>query len=177
MSDFNIFHPDEQNLLAGSVYKVGVWMSHIDDEGASSADEKERAALERILKKSAGKFSSHPIIAEIASEALRRKNYWAAWDLDAESALDDIAQGIKLLDGRLVDNEVKAYKELVMGVATYIAGAFDESQDDADDKGLWGSLSNLVVGVANPALKADLNTSPDEDTALTDLTEVLRAKR
>ena len=109
---------------------------------------------------------------------MRRKNYWAAWDLDAESALDDVAQGIKLLDGRLVDNEVKAYKELVMGVATYIAGAFDESQDDdADDKGLWGSLSNLVVGVANPTLKAELNTSPDEDTALTDLTEVLRAKR
>jgi len=176
MSDFNIFHPDEQNLLAGSVYKIGVWMSHIDDEGASSADEKEREALDRILKKSAGKFSSHPIIAEIASEALRRKNYWAAWDLDAESALDDVTQVIKLLDGRLVDNEVKAYKQLVMGVATYIAGAFDENQDD-DEKGLWGSLSNLVVGVANPALKADLNTSPEEDNALTALTEILKAKR
>jgi hypothetical protein len=173
MSDFNIFHPDEQNLLAGSVYKIGVWMSHIDDEGASSADEKEREALEKVLKKSTGKFSSHPIIAEMASEALRRKNYWAAWEMDAENALSDVAKSIKMLNGRLVDNEVKAYKQLVMGVATYIAGAFDEDEDD-EEKGLWGALSNLVVGVANPALKADLNTSPDEDSALTELTEVLK---
>ena len=173
MSDFSIFHPDEQNLLAGSVYKVGVWMSHIDDEGATSAIEKEREALEKILKKSAGKFSSHPIIVEMASEALRRKNYWAAWEQDTENALSDVAKSIKMLNGRLVDNEVKAYKELVMGVATYIAGAFDENEDD-EEKGLWGALSSLVVGAANPSLKADMNTSPDEDTALTDLTEVLR---
>jgi hypothetical protein len=93
--------------------------------------------------------------------------------MDAENALSDVAKSIKMLNGRLVDNEVKAYKQLVMGVATYIAGAFDEDEDD-EEKGLWGALSNLVVGVANPALKADLNTSPDEDSALTELTEVLK---
>ncbi|MCS5597240.1 MAG: hypothetical protein NZ828_08295 [Alphaproteobacteria bacterium] len=176
MSDFNIFHPDEQNMLAGSLYKVGVWMSHIDDDGACEADEKERLALQKYLKKSVSKFSSHPIISEMAGEALRRQKYWPRWEQDSDHALDDVKKAIGLLDGRLVDNEVKAYKELVMGIATYIAGAFDENEDD-EEKGMWGALSNMVVGVANPQLKKEMRTSPSEDDALTALTAVLKTKR
>lgn len=176
MADFHIFHPDEQNILAGSLYKVGIWMGHIDDEGACEADEAEREALKRYLKKSIGKFSSSPIISEMAQEALRREKYWPHWERESEAALDDVAAAVKLLDGRLVDNEVKAYKELVMGIATYIAGAFDENEDD-DEKGMWGALSNMVVGIANPQLKKEMRTSPAEDDALTALSDVLNAKK
>lgn len=172
MSDFHVFHPDEQNLLAGSLYKVGMWISHIDDDGECIADEQEKKALEAVLKKSASKFSSHPIISELATETLRRENYWANWEKDTDGALNDVAQSIKLLDGRLVDNEVKAYKELVMLVATSIAGAFDENVE-LEETGMWGKLSNMVIGVANPSLKSEMNTSPEEDSALTELAEVL----
>lgn len=173
MSDFHVFHPDEQNLLAGSVYKVGMWISHIDDEGEVIADDKEKKALEEVLKKSVSRFSKHPVIAELAGETLRRNKYWNDWESDTDSALDDVAKSVKLLNSRLVDNEVTAYKELVMLVATSIAGAFDENVEP-EEQGVWGKLSNLVVGVANPALKSEMNTSPEEDSALTELAEVLR---
>jgi hypothetical protein len=175
MSEFSSLSPDEQNLLSGSLYKVAIWMSHIDDEGSNDADEQERQALKSILKKSVRQFSSHPAIGEIAAEALRREKYWPKWEKEADSALDDVGQSITLLTGRLGDNEVTAYKQLVMGVASSVAGAFDEGEDEKEG-GLWASLSGLVVGAANPKLKAEMNTSPAEDSALTDLTEVLNAK-
>tara|TARA_R110002124_G_scaffold287365_1_gene474248 strand:- start:181577 stop:182113 length:537 start_codon:yes stop_codon:yes gene_type:complete len=176
MSDISFLNPDEQNLLSGSLYKTAIWMSHIDDEGSHDADEQERQALEAILKKSVRKFSAYPAIAEIAAEALRREKYWPQWEKESDSALDDVAQSIALLTARLVDDEVSAYKQLIMGVASSVAGAFDEGEDE-NEGGLWASLSGLVVGAANPKLKAEMNTSPAEDSALTALTQVLNAKK
>lgn len=173
MSDFNIFHPDEQNLLASSVYKIGMWMSHMDDDGACEADAKEREALVQILKRSSKQFSKTPLIAELATEAMRRENYWKSWEMNTDSVLEDVTASIKLLNGRVVDNDTKAYKELILSVASSIAGAYDENVEE-DEKGLWNSLSNMVVGAANPKLRNEMNTSPAEYSALTELLELLK---
>ncbi|MCB1650444.1 MAG: hypothetical protein KDI46_00160 [Alphaproteobacteria bacterium] len=179
MSELSIFAPDEVELLARALFKVGAWISYAEDEEGEADDEQEMKALAACIRAVAKKHDGPGLVDDIARETLARQDQWENWAEDSFHALDECAQAVALLKSRAPASDVKNYKAALMEVAVTVAQASGEfGQYDDEDIGLFGALLGKITG-AFSGLTADdaghpMNVSAAEDEALGRLRKLLK---
>ena len=73
----------DKNLLASLPYRIGVWISHADDEAGEFDDEQEMKALEAIIKSIASLHDDAPFVQKIAKETLKQRDNWPEWTMNS----------------------------------------------------------------------------------------------
>lgn len=182
MTSVSDFSASELELLASLPYKVGVFISHADDEDGEIDDEKEIAALEACINAIAGLHEDKPFTAEVMQQTLQMKTEWPRWAEEGIFQTPKYAQqAVVLLQGRASEQELKNYRSSLVQIATTVAqayGEFGEFDDDDTSGGLFGGivskLSSAVASITADDDNQPMNVSAAEDTALAELKAALR---
>lgn len=181
MASLSDFSSTELELLVSLPYKVGVYVSHADDEDGEVDDEKEMEALKGCIKATAGLHQDKPLIADVMRQTLDMRSEWPNWAAQSFNVPRDAQQAVALLSSRVSETELKNYRAALMEVATTVAqayGEFGEFDDDDTSGGLFGGIvSKITSGLASLGADDDnhpMNISAAEDTAITALREALR---
>ncbi|MGE4312790.1 MAG: hypothetical protein AB7E85_00790 [Pseudobdellovibrionaceae bacterium] len=180
MSELARFVPAEQAFLAGVFFKLGIWMSHVDDDGEEdgASDEKEREVLLKTLSKLAAHYQrSMPLVSEMAMESVRQQTNHARWEAEEEKAVADAAEAARMIKNAYSDAEYAKFKAACMDVTTRVACAFrEDAAAGGADSGLSAFISKaggLFGRLSGSGLQAEKNISPAEDSALTELANAL----
>jgi hypothetical protein len=181
MSELGRFVPEDRDLLVGLPFRVGNWISHIDDEDLEIESEiKEHARMVQMLNKLARAEGMAPLICELAEETLRREASWSRWEAASDDLLDDVRRAVKLLKDQGTPDESASLRRALMTIGTAVARAVRENPEHGEKaEGGFSWLSEKIgralMAVTESSAYADLNISPAEDTALTELLEALKS--
>lgn len=181
MSELDRFLPADQDLLVSLFYRIGQWMSQADDTDTSEESEAvEEEQMFKILNKLAQSKNIGALCSEIASEALRQKGSWARWGRKVDDVMSDVARAKEIIKGQGNTQEFVAFGKSLITIATSVARAYREADDDehAEEKGFLSWLSekkaNVALALTDSDAHKDLNISPAEDSALTELVMTLK---
>ncbi|MEK7801834.1 MAG: hypothetical protein AAB276_05210 [Pseudomonadota bacterium] len=180
MSELQRFLPEDQDILVGLMCRIGMWISSIDDTDINAASEdKEEVKLREVLQ-SLSTTKKSVLVAELASEALRQKSNWPRWSTSADTVLDDVVAAKDILKSQGTHLEMVAFSKALMLIGTVVAKAFREDNDLKEDKGylawLTEKANELTLAVTDHEAYKDMNISPAESTALTELFMILKDK-
>ncbi len=169
MGDLNVFVPEERAFLCGIFYKIGIWISHIDDDGDCEADSQEERMLMSVLEKLSQKHAKNtPLISQMTEEAARQTSNHEHWALNAsDTAVKDAVKGGHMIKAQMSHDDLRAYKDALGEVAREVAIAFREGEE-AEPQGM-DKLKGFVQKFTNKSLHEEKNISPREDSALTEL--------
>lgn len=175
------FLPEEQDLLIGIFYRVGFWISHIDDTDVSEASEqKEQQQMETSLKKVSTSKAATELVQEVAAEALRRSGDQARWLKNSDRLLEDVSKTVRLVYSNGSDDDMKSFRKAIMYVATSVARAYREEPEEVAEKSAFSRLidkaGSVLTAVKDNETYQDQNISPAEDTALHELAQALAVR-
>ncbi len=180
MTTLSDFSASELELLVSLPYKVGVYVSHADDEDGEVDDEREMAALESCIKAIASLREDKPFASETMNQALNMKSEWPRWAAQSFNVPDEAAQAKALLASRASESETKNYCAALMEIATTVAQAYGEfgEFDDEESGGLFGSIVGKITSSLSALSSEDanhpMNVSAAEDTAISALRNALK---
>jgi len=180
MSGLQRFVPKEQELLSGILYRIGYWISHVDDTDEGEESEQiEHRQLIGSLQKISKAPKAGALVNEMASESLRQEQSWSRWQDMNDAILDDVALAANLVKGQGTPEEYNVFSKACMMVATSVAHAFREEPDNMpENDGYFSWLAekanNLVMSLTDKEGMKDMNVSPEEDNALHELWDILR---
>jgi len=181
MSELQRFLPADQDVLVGLFYRIGQWMSHIDDTDTTEKSEQaEEEQMFKILNKLANSKNTGQLCSEIAEESIRQKGSWARWSQNTDTVLADVAKAKELIKGQSNAQEFVSFGRCLVTIATSVARAYREANDEEHkETGFMSWLSekkaNVALALSDFDAHKDLNISPAEDTALTELVDVLKS--
>lgn len=172
------FLPQEQDLVIGIFFRIGYWMSHIED---TDLDEKSEQAEQKqmlvALRKIAASKGATDLVREIAEEAVRRSGDQARWLKNEDDMLPDVTKAVKLVHSNGSHDDFKSFRKCLMFVATSVARAYREEPEHGErETGLAGLLdraSEMIMAVSDKEAYRDMNISPAEDTALHELAQAI----
>lgn len=182
MIDLGAFTLEEKDLLVSLPYRVGIWISHVDDGGEDKADYQEVEAIKKVIQVASKKHDDNTAIDDIARSCLLAEGMFDIWARQTSSILSDAKVAVELLRGRVSTQEAENYGVFLMEIGTSVAKAFreegygwDEEKTSAFD---FSKISEKVSGflgrVAPSSKHGEMNISPAEDSALTDLAKAVR---
>lgn len=177
MSVLSEMNPEERGLLIGLPYRVGVWMSHSDDEAGQGDDIKEMNALESIIRSIARVHEQSAFVQEVARETLARKEKWETWAAHSFDILADCEKAIDILKREVGTGDAKDYRNTLLYIAETVAAAYGEFGMGAhvDEERLGGFLTKIIGRFRGEDQEAAfMNISPAEDDALNRLKMALR---
>lgn len=181
MSELQRFLPADQDLLASLFYRIGQWMSQADDtDTGANSEQIEEEQMFKILNKLATSKNAGLLCSEIAAESLRQKGSWERWSKQIDNVIEDVARAKLLVKGQANQQEFVAFGKSLVTIATAVARAYRETEDgeDTEEKSFFSWLSekkaHAVLALTDAEAHKDLNISPAEDSALTELVMTLK---
>jgi hypothetical protein len=181
MTGLGGFLPEEQDLLIGIFFRVGYWISHVDDTDISDRSEEiEQKQLINALNKIASSKKTTELVRELAEEAARRSGDQARWLRNEDHLMGDIAKAVKLVDSQGSDDDFQFFKKSIMFAATAVARAYREEPENNQSESrlnwLIEKASSLLTSVSDHEAYKDMNISPAEDSALHELAGALSGR-
>lgn len=178
MAGLSNFSQQERSLLVSIPYRVGIWVSYVEEDEDTRMDNKrERQALELVIARMAKSHRKMPFAASIMSEVQNAKSHWQSWKMQADEAsvMSDLQQALALCHGKVSPAEVKQYKQAVWQIGLVVAQAFGEQVDPDNEMHVNRFFEWLGSFVSAPKLKkTPENMSQAEKTALKKLGAVLK---
>lgn len=117
---------DQRELLVSLPYKVGVWLSHVDDHGGDEADDEEKKALAGIIDGFTRDVFGSEVVQYIMMETLEKKDQWEKWAENYTDIHANCQQAIDILNEVVEEKEVSAFKRRLIEIAEAVALAFRE---------------------------------------------------
>lgn len=181
MTSLAHFSAEEAELLISLPYRVGVHMSHIDDEDGEVDDRREMASLKACIQAVAALRNDRPFAAEIMKETLRLQFEWSRWAEKSFDIFDDAARAVSLLKSKAGEGTARSYAATLMEIATAVARAYGEfSTFDEEERqsGILGALlGKIIEGFSELAPEDEghpMNVSASENEALARLSSALK---
>lgn len=178
MADLSKFSTQDLALLASIPYRVGVWISNVDDNAKSNIDDRqERKALEAKISKMASHGKPSSFTTAIMKLVEKNRAAWTKWDAisDEEQILGDTQKALDICKGKISDKDLKQYKHMIWQMGLVVAQAYGEHIDPDNEMHfdrvfLWiGS----VLGGAKMGQTPE-NMSKQEKIALAKLHAILK---
>ena len=178
MTDLTKFSNEELGLIVSVPYRVGVWVSNVDDNTGSKIDDRnERKALEATISALASKSQKLPFAAAIMGEVEKNKAVWPSWDnaTSSDVILTDVEKAIIICKEKASAGAVKQYKKTIWQVGIVVAQAYGEQVDPDNEMHVnrffqWmGSMGGGAKLGKNPE-----NMSDKEKQALNKLRQILK---
>lgn len=175
------FADQDRAMIVSLPYRVGLWVSTVDETGGRKAAVREMETLRAIIdSRMVGMFSS-AFVHEVMTEIMAHAHQWPDWADDAENALRDCVKVLDLLSARLSARDVDAYRENIMRIGVEVASAFREFDLKAPlCSRLWAkvrlSIDKLVGALRRETYESErlLSISYEEDLALSQLAVALK---
>ncbi|MCI5059574.1 MAG: hypothetical protein MRY79_00720 [Alphaproteobacteria bacterium] len=179
MATLDVFADSDKELIISLPYRVGIWISNVDDNEKTERDDKiEQQALEATIEKLAARHKKIPFAATIMREVKSHKSMWSAWEaqISEEQVIQDLSAAITLCRSKLSKRDVKEYKQAVWQVGLVVAQAFGEHIDPDNEMHVNNFFSSIAGLLTKPDLKKrPENMSAKEKTALKKLRAVLKS--
>jgi hypothetical protein len=136
MNILSEFLPEQRSLIVALPYRVGLWISQIDNTGGDEAKAQELSALSNIIHGFAHDVFGSEFVQHVMTEALARKGEWEAWGEDFDKIPAECKKSIEIMSAHVDQKEVKAYAARLMEIAEAVALAFREyeSMEKFSDK-------------------------------------------
>ena len=168
---------DDRLLLYGLPYRVGIWMSHSDDEGGEDDDVQEAKALEKAIGDLAKAERVTPFVREVFLETLNHKGYWEEWTARSFDVLGDCERAVAVLEKHVSQEDRYLYKKALVNIASKVAGAHGEFGEGFTGEGLFDQIWNKLKSKLSGDKPADfMNTSAAEEASLHRLVTALHLK-
>lgn len=176
MTDLSVFSMAESELLVSLPYKVGVWVGYAEDEEGEADDERESKALQACIKEIASLHDDVPFIKALVAQTLRLRSEWPRWQTQSFHVTDDAAKAMSLLKSKATAAELKAYRAMLMEIATSVAQAHGEfGQWDEADEGFFARIAGKLKSLSQDSDDHPMNISAAEETAISELAAVLKS--
>ena len=183
MAFLESFSDDERGLLVSLPYRVGVMISKSDTTGGDHSEEDEIAMLDQTIAKITHGMFESAFVHEVIAETFMHRKDWPAWSNQADTVTADCKKAVVLIQGKLSQRDVDAYKRILMQIGVEVARAYREYEHAAyflHNVMRWVSLGfnrlfSLFHGEARPSSDI-LNISYQEDLALNELAKALRGE-
>lgn len=173
------FSDEERQLLVSIPYRVGMWISDVDDiEGSSRDDKRERQALAIAIERLAKNHRKMPFASAVMQMLEKSKTNWNMWatNNDEASVLFDLEQALTACKRSGSKRDLSEYKHAVWQIAMVIAQAYDEDHDPDNEMHINNFFEWVGGMVSKPKLKKRPNNiSQIEKRALKKLQAVLKA--
>ncbi|MCB9990891.1 MAG: hypothetical protein H6867_05880 [Rhodospirillales bacterium] len=177
------FSKEERDLIVSVPYRAGAWVSSVDEAGGGNATADELKELENIISEKAKGMFESAFVHEVMVESFNHKADWADWAKHTDTILEDAGKAVSLIESKLSEKDVDAYRANIMAIGLNVAKAFREFEVDASVMTKAHTQIGLLLDAALRVLKRDksysptteLNISYEEDVALTKLSEALHA--
>jgi len=169
--------PEDRGLLIGLPYRVGVWMSHADDEGGEGDDAYEFRALEQIVRSVAKVHASSVFVQDVAQETLKRKEKWPLWAKHSFDILADCEKAVAVLKKNATAHDLRDYRKTIINIAETVAAAHGEFGMEVphEDSKLSGFLNKVIDCLKGEGEGINfMNISPAEEEALERLRVALK---
>lgn len=167
MSQLSAFTSEDAELIVSLPYRVGVSISHTEDEEGEADDEQEMEALEACINQIARIHEGSPFVSEVAAQILRSKDQWGKWSQATFNIAPECERAARILKPVVSAQELKSYKKMLLEVATAVAQAYGEFGAAPEKKGFFGRVMEKVMGsFANDDKNHPMNVSAAEDTAI-----------
>jgi len=178
MAHLNKFSEDEKTLVVSLAYRVGYWISHIDDLDKTKRDDKwEAAAMERAIKRIARQHVKGSFAGEIMAHVDKERVQWNDWQIKSlePHVLGDIQKSKDIISNHLSAKELKQYKQVLWYMGLVVAQAFGEDVDPDQEM----HFNNFIGGIKEALFPTKLASSPenmstDEKSALKKLRAALK---
>lgn len=168
MSQLSVLSPEDAELIVSLPYRVGISISHTEDEEGEADDEQEMEALEACIKQIAKLHEQSPFVSEVAAQVLKSKDKWGKWSQATFNIAPECERAARILKPVLSAQEFKSYKKMLLEVASAVAQAYGEFGMAPEKKGFFGRVMEKVVGsFANDDKNHPMNVSAAEDSVLT----------
>lgn len=180
MAHISEFSGEEAARLIALPFMVGMYISHADDEEGEGDDKKEIAALKSCIKAVADTYEDGSFIRSVVEQTMQSRDQWSDWNARAFHAPSEAQQAIVTLKATVPEPDLKAYRALLIEIATTVAQAHGEfsSFDEDDAQSGFGALVGKIVSGFSSKDKDDaghpMNISASEDSAIETLKDALR---
>jgi hypothetical protein len=175
MTDLSVFSMAESELLVSLPYRVGVWVGHAEDEEGETDDVRESKALQSCIKQISALHDDVPFIKNLVAQTLRLRSEWPRWQAQSFNIIDDAAKAMNLLKSKATAAEAKAYRAMLMEIATAVAQAHGEfGQWGEADEGFFARVAGKLKSLSQDSDDHPMNVSAAEETAISELATVLK---
>lgn len=164
---------EERMLLCNLPYRVGIWMSHSDDESGEEDDVREMRALEKTLTALAKADNTPPFVQEILNETLSHRAHWQEWADLSFDILADCEKAVVCLEKNVSKEDRRAYKKTLIKIASQVGGAYGEFGESFQEESFFNRLLKKVKGESNADF---MNISAAEEAALQRMVAALHLK-
>jgi hypothetical protein len=175
MTALSEFTDEQVSLLISLPYKVGVWISYTDDAEGEDDDEREMKALRSCLRAVAKLHEGNGLISEIMTRCLQSQDEWSVWADDSFHVPADAFRAMEAIKGRAPAKTIKAFRAVMMEIATAVAQAYGEFGEFEDEgEGFFGKIIGAFAKLGYDDKNHPMNVSAAEDSALSQLAEALK---
>jgi hypothetical protein len=173
------FSGEDRALLISVPYRVGMWISNVDDiKGSSRDDRRERQTLSIAISRLAKNHRKMPFAAAVMQAIDQQKAQWPQWqsNISEASVLGDLEKALNAVIGSGTKRDLSEYKHAVWQIAMVVAQAYDEDDDPDNEM----HIDNFFEWVGGFVIKPKLKKRPDyisaaEKQALKKLKAILKA--
>tara|TARA_B100001989_G_scaffold250260_1_gene227034 strand:+ start:1525 stop:2067 length:543 start_codon:yes stop_codon:yes gene_type:complete len=169
MTQISDFSPEDFDLIISLPYRVGLHVSYADDEEGEQDDELEMRALQASIREMSGIHGDTPLVQEIATETLKHKDQWKKWEDGVFNIEPLCKKAIEAIEKTANKEEVKAYRAMLVEIATSVAQAYGEfGVEEEQDEGFFSGLMKKIAGGISDGGEANhpMNVSAAEDSAI-----------
>ncbi|MEM9469151.1 MAG: hypothetical protein AAF988_03225 [Pseudomonadota bacterium] len=182
MSFFKKLTPEETDLIVSLPYRVGHWISHIDDLEKTKRDDKwEAQAMDQAIRKIARQNTPNSLPRVIMSEVDSNRHQWQGWAAKDDKQNDDavlfsdIGLALDLVRLKISPKALKPYKQILWYMALVVAQAFGEDDDPDQEMHIDHFFADMKRRFFGTKLgQQPENMSNDEKAALKKLKAALK---
>lgn len=177
MAKLDVFSPEEQEQIVSLFYRVGIYVSHAEDEDGEHDDDLEMKALERVIKAIAKLEKKSEFLHSVANDALARKDQWEDWNNRFFQVENDCKAVVALLYNNIPKADFNRYRLSLIKIGEVVASAYGEfGEDFEEEESFFTKLVDKISGglKSNDDDEAFMNITPAEDQAIITLKNALK---
>lgn len=175
------FADDDRTMIVSLPYRVGLWLSTVDNTGGRGSQSQELDSLEKIIGNPRPGMFRSAFVHEVMGEVVARKKEWPRWAEQTENVLSDCRRVQLVLNGKVTPRDGDAYRENLVLIGSEVAAAFREADMQQPLFAKIGTRIRLSVDKLVGSLRGEvyeserlLSISLEEDMALSQLAAALR---
>lgn len=172
LENYDLLSDSEKASVVALPYRVGLWLSTLDQGGGDLADEIESLALVGKIE-SIARDPRIPFTAYVCRQTLTQRTLWLSWSESLSKVPEEAQIAIQSLMRRIPQEDVDEYRSVLFRIAVSVARAYRERKLP-EASGVSGLVGRLLGGSAAAAHEGDdFNISATEKKALLYLAEMM----
>lgn len=119
---------EDLDLLVRLPFRVGMWVSQVDQTGGTESDLAERLMIENIIRSYTEDYLKSEFVQRLMEQTLLRRDEWIKWFDHLSHTPNECHQVMALLGGRIDHGDLMAFKYNLCEIAIAVALSYEENK-------------------------------------------------